>query len=523
MAFMYILKCSDNSYYVGSTKDLTKRVLQHKNGEGSEYTKRRLPVELVYFEECQSIETAFLREKQVQGWSRKKREALINHEFEKLETLSKKVVSTGSTTANSENLVVSTGSTTENNENPVVEFIEITRMEKKMYKIQTLNKISSTGLNNFSRDDYEVASEMNNPDAILVRSADMHEMALSDSVLAVARAGAGTNNIPIPALTDKGVVVFNTPGANANAVKELVILAILLSSRPVINANAWAKTLSGKGDEIADLAEKGKSQFVGPEVKGKTLGVIGLGAIGAMVANLAIKMGMNVVGYDPFLSVKAAWELDHKVQHAETLDTVYAKSDYITIHVPQTNDTKGMINASSIKTMKDGVRIINIARGGLVNNKDILEALDSGKVSCMVTDFCADELLNHPKVICMPHLGASTPEAEDNCAIMAVTQLKDFLESGNIVNSVNYPKTVTENPIPAGGTRLCIFHKNVPDVISKFTTMLGESKLNIAGMINQARGEVAYNMTDVNGDVPEELLAKLNALDTVIRVRAIKG
>ncbi|MCQ2579008.1 MAG: 3-phosphoglycerate dehydrogenase family protein, partial [Treponema sp.] len=353
-----------------------------------------------------------------------------------------------------------------------------------MYKIQTLNKISSTGLNNLSRDDYEVASEMNNPDAILVRSADMHEMALSDSVLAVARAGAGTNNIPIPALTDKGVVVFNTPGANANAVKELVILAILLSSRPVINANAWAKTLSGKGDEIADLAEKGKSQFVGPEVKGKTLGVIGLGAIGAMVANLAIKMGMNVVGYDPFLSVKAAWELDHKVQHAETLDTVYAKSDYITIHVPQTNDTKGMINASSIKTMKDGVRIINIARGGLVNNKDILEALDSGKVACMVTDFCADELLNHPKVICMPHLGASTPEAEDNCAIMAVNQLKDFLESGNIINSVNYPKTVTENPIPAGGTRLCIFHKNVPDVISKFTTMLGESKLNIAGMIN---------------------------------------
>ena len=296
---------------------------------------------------------------------------------------------------------------------------------------------------------------------------------------------------------------------------------MLIASRPVVAANKWANELAGKGDEIPDLAEKGKSQFVGPELKGKTLGVIGLGAIGAMVANLAIKFGMEVIGYDPYLSVNAAWSLDHNVKHAETLDTVYAKSDYITIHVPQTNDTKGMINASTIKTMKDGVRIINIARGGLVNNDDILAALDSGKVAALVTDFAAEELLNHPKVICMPHLGASTPEAEDNCAIMAAKQLKDFLEKGNIVNSVNFPKTVTDNPIPVGGTRLCISHKNIPDTISKFTTIIGESKLNISSFLNQARGDVAYNIIDVDGKVTDEIIEKLKACDTVNRVRAI--
>ncbi|MBE6352036.1 MAG: 3-phosphoglycerate dehydrogenase [Treponema bryantii] len=389
------------------------------------------------------------------------------------------------------------------------------------FKIQTLNKIAKCGLNLLDRDIYEVASDMNNPDAYLVRSQDMHSMNIPESVKAVARAGAGTNNIPIPELTEKGVVVFNTPGANANAVKELVMLSLLIASRPVVAANKWANELAGKGDEIPDLAEKGKSQFVGPELKGKTLGVIGLGAIGAMVANLAIKFGMEVIGYDPYLSVNAAWSLDHNVKHAETLDTVYAKSDYITIHVPQTNDTKGMINASTIKTMKDGVRIINIARGGLVNNDDILAALDSGKVAALVTDFAAEELLNHPKVICMPHLGASTPEAEDNCAIMAAKQLKDFLEKGNIVNSVNFPKTVTDNPIPVGGTRLCISHKNIPDTISKFTTIIGESKLNISSFLNQARGDVAYNIIDVDGKVTDEIIEKLKACDTVNRVRAI--
>lgn len=389
------------------------------------------------------------------------------------------------------------------------------------FKIQTLNKIAAVGLNQLDRDNYEVATDINNPDAILVRSADMHEMDISDNTKAVARAGAGTNNIPIPELTEKGVVVFNTPGANANAVKELVMLSLLLASRPVVDANKWANALAGKGDEIPDLAEKGKSQFVGPELKGKTLGVIGLGAIGYMVANLALKFGMEVIGYDPYLSVQAALNLDHNVKIAETLDTVFAKSDYITIHVPQTNDTKGMINASAIKNMKNGVRIINIARGGLVNNADVLDAIKSGKVACMVTDFAAEELLNQPNIIVMPHLGASTPEAEDNCAVMASKQLKDFLEKGNIVNSVNFPKTVTDNPIPNGGTRLCISHKNIPDTISKFTTILGEAKLNISSFINQARGDVAYNIIDVDGKVTDDIIEKLSACDTVNRVRAI--
>ena len=389
------------------------------------------------------------------------------------------------------------------------------------FKIQTLNKIAAVGLNQLDRDNYEVATDINNPDAILVRSADMHEMNISDNTKAVARAGAGTNNIPIPELTEKGVVVFNTPGANANAVKELVMLSLLLASRPVVDANKWANALAGKGDEIPDLAEKGKSQFVGPELKGKTLGVIALGAIGYMVANLALKFGMEVIGDDPYLSVQAALNLDHNVKIAETLDTVFAKSDYITIHVPQTNDTKGMINASAIKNMKNGVRIINIARGGLVNNADVLDAIKSGKVACMVTDFAAEELLNQPNIIVMPHLGASTPEAEDNCAVMASKQLKDFLEKGNIVNSVNFPKTVTDNPIPNGGTRLCISHKNIPDTISKFTTILGEAKLNISSFINQARGDVAYNIIDVDGKVTEDIIEKLSACDTVNRVRAI--
>lgn len=390
-----------------------------------------------------------------------------------------------------------------------------------MYKIQTLNKISSKGLNHFPLDNYEVASDINNPDAILVRSQDMHGMELSESVKAIARAGAGTNNIPIAELSEKGVVVFNTPGANANAVKELVITGLLLASRPVIAANKWVEGLAGKGDEIPELSEKGKSQFVGPELKGKTLGVIGLGAIGAMVANLAIKFGMEVIGYDPFLSVNAAWSLDHNVKHAETLDTLLTKSDYVTLHVPQTNDTKGMINANTLKIMKNGVRILNLARGGLVNNADILDAIASGKVAALVTDFAAEEFIGNPKIICLPHLGASTPEAEENCAEMAVKELRDFLENGNIVNSVNFPRTVTDNPIPAGGTRLCVSHKNEPGMVSKFTTILGEAKLNIAGMINQNRGDIAYNIIDVDGVVQNETVESLATIEGVTKVRPI--
>ncbi|BDC95319.1 MULTISPECIES: phosphoglycerate dehydrogenase [Treponema] len=391
-----------------------------------------------------------------------------------------------------------------------------------MYKIQTLNKISAIGLDKLPRDLYEVASEINNADAILVRSADMHEMALPETVKAVARAGAGTNNIPCDKLAEKGIVVFNTPGANANAVKELVILALLLSSRPAVNANKWVNTeLAGKGDEIASLAEKGKSKFVGPELKGKTLGVIGLGAIGAMVANTALALGMNVIGYDPFLSVKAALSLDRNVKIVETLDGIYTKSDYITVHVPQTNETKGMINASAIKVMKDGVRIINLARGGLVNNADMLAAIKSGKVAAHVTDFADESLLNNEKVVCLPHLGASTPEAEDNCAVMAVKELRDFLETGAIVNSVNFPKATIDEAIPANGTRLCIAHKNVPNMIANFTSVLGNAGFNISGMIDQNRNEIAYAILDVDGRVSDDALASLKSIDGVINVRPI--
>lgn len=390
-----------------------------------------------------------------------------------------------------------------------------------MFKIQTLNKISAVGLEEFPRDNYETASGLNDPDAILVRSADMHTMEIPGSLKAVARAGAGVNNIPIDSMTDKGIVVFNTPGANANAVKELVLLSLLISSRPVFDAADWVKTLAGKGEEIPDLAEKGKSQFVGHELKGKKLGVIGLGAIGALVANSAVHLGMEVIGYDPFMSIAAAWRLDSSIKHAETLDVLLSKADYVTIHIPQTPDTKGLINEKTIKNMKDGVVIINIARGGLVNNDDILAALDSGKVRCFVTDFASEELLNKKNVICFPHLGASTPEAEDNCAVMAVNELREFLEKGNITNSVNFPKCVTENPIPKNGTRLCISHKNAPGIVSKFTTVLGDAKLNIAGMINQNRGDTAYNIIDIDGVVPEETLRALAGIETVTKVRPI--
>ncbi|MBR5867120.1 MAG: phosphoglycerate dehydrogenase [Spirochaetaceae bacterium] len=392
-----------------------------------------------------------------------------------------------------------------------------------MYKIQTLNKISADGLANFPRDDYEIASEILNPDAILLRSADMHSMELPASVKAVARAGAGVNNIPIPAMTEKGVVVFNTPGANANAVRELVLLSLLMSSRPVIKANKWVQELAGKGSEIPDLAEKGKSQFVGPELRGKTLGVIGLGAIGAMVANSASDLGMNVIGYDPYISVDAAWSLSRAVHKAETLDAIITKADYITIHVPQTPDTKGLINADRIKAMKNGVRIINLARGGLVVNADILDGINSGKIACFVTDFADEDLLNNDKVICMPHLGASTPEAEENCAMMAVNQLRSFLENGSIVNSVNFPKTYLDAPIPSGGTRLCIAHKNIPNMVGQITTVLASASLNIEGMVNQNRADLAYNLIDVSCAVTDEVLANLRAIDGVINVRPIFG
>lgn len=392
-----------------------------------------------------------------------------------------------------------------------------------MYKIQTLNKISPDGLALFPRDTYEIASEILNPDAVLVRSAKMHDMEIPATVKAIARAGAGVNNIPVPEMTEKGIVVFNTPGANANAVKELVLAALLFSSRPVHKAAEWAKGLIGKGDEIPDLAEKGKSQFVGPEIRGKTLGVIGLGAIGAMVANDAHSLGMNVIGYDPFISVDAAWSLSRGVSKAESLDILLGKADYITIHVPQTNETKGFINAEKLKIMKNGVRILNFARGGLVNNADMIKAVADGKVACYISDFADEEMLKTENVICLPHLGASTPEAEDNCATMAVNQLIDFLENGNIINSVNFPKCRIDGPIPKDGVRLCIANRNVPNMIGQITGVLAGASLNIESMTNQNRADVAYNLIDVNSAVDESVVSKLKAIDGVITVRAITG
>ena len=392
-----------------------------------------------------------------------------------------------------------------------------------MFKIQTLNKISAQGLAQLPLDDYETASEIPHPDAILLRSADMHSMEVPESVKAIARAGAGTNNIPIPAMTERGIVVFNTPGANANAVRELVLLSLLMASRPVIKAAEWVQGLAGKGSEIPDLAEKGKSQFVGPEIRGKTLGVIGLGAIGAMVANSASDLGMNVIGYDPFISVDAAWSLSRAVVKAETLDTILTKADYISIHVPQTAETKGLINADRIKAMKKGVRLINLARGGLVVNADILEGINSGKIACMVTDFADEELLGNDKIICLPHLGASTPEAEENCALMAVKQLRDFLETGTIVNSVNFPKCKMDQTIPAGGTRLCISHKNIPNMVGQITTALAESSLNISTMTSQSRGDLAYTVIDVDTAADGASMYKLGAIKGLIAVRTIAG
>ncbi len=392
-----------------------------------------------------------------------------------------------------------------------------------MFKIQTVNKISTEGLALFPRDEYEIASEIINPDSILLRSADMHSTELPATVKAIARAGAGVNNIPVPAMTAKGVVVFNTPGANANAVKELVLAAMLVSSRPIIAAAEWVKSLRGKGDEIPDLAEKGKSRFIGPEIKGKTLGVIGLGAIGAMVANSASELGMNVIGFDPFISVDAAWSLSRSVHKAESLDALLSKADYITIHTPQTDDTKGFINTDRIRTMKKGVRLFNFARGGLAVNADVIAAVKEGKIACYVSDFADEELLACENVICLPHLGASTPEAEDNCACMAVTQLRDFLEKGNIVNSVNFPKCRIDEEIPAGGSRLCIANRNVPNMVSQITAILADAKLNIASMINQNRADVAYNIIDVETAAGGDVADKLRSIEGVINVRIISG
>lgn len=387
-----------------------------------------------------------------------------------------------------------------------------------MYNIQTLNKISKCGTDLFDAAKYIIADDAADPDAIMVRSAAMHDMQFGKKLLAIGRAGAGTNNIPVDRCAEEGIVVFNTPGANANAVKELVITALLLSSRKIPDAMIWANGLKGNGAEVGKMVEKGKSQFVGPEILGKTLGIIGLGAIGVLVANAAVALGMKVIGYDPYLSVNTALRLDPAVKTVSDINDIFANSDYITIHVPYNADTKGTVNEKTLALCKDGVRILNLARGELVDNAAIIAALESGKAAAYVTDFPNDEVLGVKGVIAMPHLGASTPEAEDNCAIMAAQELIDYVENGNIKNSVNFPNA----EMAATGTKICIMHKNVPALISQLTTVLGNGGINIENMLNKSKKDYAYTMIDASGDVSDDIAAKLSAVDGVIRVRIIK-
>ena len=379
-----------------------------------------------------------------------------------------------------------------------------------MYNVLTLNKIAAVGTSRLG-EGYSYGDDVQNPDAILVRSAAMHDMEFGDNLLAIARAGAGTNNIPKDRCTEQGIVVFNTPGANANAVKELVLTGLLLSSRKVVEGIEWAKTLKGNGDAVGKMVEKGKSQFVGPEITGKTLGVVGLGAIGILVANAAVALGMKVVGFDPFMSVPNALKLNPHVKLLKSNEEVMTCCDYLTIHVPLTPDTKDLVDADMIAKMKDGVRILNYSRDGLVNTDAVLDALKSGKVAKYVTDFGNDKVLCEENVIVLPHLGASTPESEDNCAVMACDQVKEYIENGNIINSVNLP--AVSLPRTAGAQRICVIHKN-DEELSK--AILGKAG-SVAAMVTKARGDYAYTIIDANGADADAI----KALDGVVRVRSL--
>ena len=388
-----------------------------------------------------------------------------------------------------------------------------------MKNILTLNSISPV-INDIFDSSYNVASDVENPVGIMLRSFKMHDYTLNENTIAIARAGAGTNNIPVEEYAKQGVVVFNTPGANANAVKELVLLSLLLGSRKVVDSIEWVKTLKGKGDEVGKLVEKGKSNFVGGEIKGKKLGVIGLGAIGAMVANSAIALGMQVIGYDPFLSVNAALRLSSEVKVVTDLDDLAKSCDYITIHIPYiASQNKGIINSGLIRKMKDGVVIINLARGELVDNADIIKATESGKVGRYVVDFPADELIDIPNIICIPHLGASTPEAEDNCAVMAAKQLIEYIENGNVINSVNYPSCsmprTTEH-------RLVFLHKNISNMLAQITGAVGNEGINISNLTNQSKGDYAVTILDVDAEVSAEALKHIEGMENIIKVRDIK-
>ena len=386
-----------------------------------------------------------------------------------------------------------------------------------MYNIKTLNKISNVGLSKFDKSKYVYGDDIENPDAIMVRSASMHDMEMPKSLLAIARAGAGTNNIPVADCADKGIVVFNTPGANANAVKELVILGLLLSSRKVTKAIDWCKTIKDEGDNVGKTVEKGKSAFAGPEIKGKTLGVIGLGAIGRLVADASVDLGMKVVGYDPFLPADA--QLKAGITVNNNLDEIFPVVDYLTVHVPLTDDTKEMINRESIDKMKNTVRIMNFARGALANSDDVIEALEDGRMAAYVTDFPDAKLIGVDGVIAIPHLGASTPESEENCAVMGASELIDYLENGNIKNSVNMPTVAMAK---SGSVRVTVIHKNQPNMIAFITDTISKDGVNIASFEDKNRGAIAYSIIDCDTDVSTSVVSDIEKIDGVIKVRVIK-
>ncbi len=386
------------------------------------------------------------------------------------------------------------------------------------FKIQLLNNISGVGLGSFDGSIFEYSKEENNPDAILVRSADMHEMKFGDNLIAIGRAGAGVNNIPLSECAEQGIVVFNTPGANANGVKELTIAALLLASRGVVGGIEWAKKHQGESD-VGKLAEKEKSRFAGCEIEGKKLGVIGLGAIGGLVANAAKSLGMKVLGCDPFITVEAAWGLSRSIEKAADYDEIYESSDYITLHVPSTPQTKGMINENTIAKMKDGVRIVNLARADLVDSQAVIAGVKSGKIAAYVTDFITDDLIGaDEKIICIPHLGASTEESEDKCAIMAVREISEYLINGNISHSVNFPDASLPH---TGNARICILHRNVAGVISKITAAIADENINIENFISRSRGDYAYAIFETNSKVSSGAIEKLAALPETIRIRCI--
>ena len=387
------------------------------------------------------------------------------------------------------------------------------------HRILTLNNISARGLERLPRERYEIAASLERPDAILVRSADMHGMTIPDSLRAVGRAGAGVNNIPVAELSRRGIPVFNAPGANANAVKELVLAGLLIAARNICAAWAFSRSLSGDDPAIDAAVEQGKKKFVGFELPGRTLGVVGLGAIGVEVANSALALGMRVLGYDPQITVQRAWQLSSSVEQALSLDDLFARADAITVHVPQNDQTRKMVNEARLKLMKKGGTILNFARAAIVDDAAVIGALESGRLHCYVCDFPSNALKDHPKVVTLPHLGASTGEAEENCAVMVADQLRDFLENGNVKNSVNYPEAVL--PRAPSTTRLALANSNVPNMVGQISTCLASARINIADLLNKSRGEYAYTLIDADGTIGDDLLQQVRAIDGVLSARIV--